>query len=279
MQKKSKQIVKVIGIILLLYFFLSLGFYVFQVQIVFQSENLSKEYVFKFAQKFEEYFIQTSDGEELNAMLFKADQAHLAYGQASKGLILYFHGNADNLQRWGQYAIDFTNLGYDILMVDYRGYGKSTGTPSEVNLYTDALTVWNWSKANISSSNTIIYGRSLGAAVASNLATKTNPDLLILETPFDQLKGVVYPSFVSNLYLFPSRFHFPNYKFLPGVKCNKVIMHGTNDWVVPLASAYRLKLLLNSDDIFVVIEGAGHNNLREFEPYHATLKEALLAIQ
>jgi fermentation-respiration switch protein FrsA (DUF1100 family) len=271
-QLSISRLIKSTGIVGLIYVVVCFLFWLFQDKFIFQPDKLDQDYTFQFDFQFEEFFIEANDGVQLNALLFKTSQP-------SKGLILYFHGNADNLQRWGQYAIDFTNLGYDILMVDYRGYGKSTGTPSEVNLYTDALTVWNWSKANISSSNTIIYGRSLGAAVASNLATKTNPDLLILETPFDQLKGVVYPSFVSNLYLFPSRFHFPNYKFLPGVKCNKVIMHGTNDWVVPLASAYRLKLLLNSDDIFVVIEGAGHNNLREFEPYHATLKEALLAIQ
>lgn len=272
MQKKVKQIVKIISITLLVYFFLSVGFYAFQRQIVFQSEKLPNEYVYVFDQKFEEHFIQTNDGELLNVLLFKTDQN-------SKGLILYFHGNADNLKRWGEYAVDFTKLGYDILMVDYRGYGKSTGIPNEEDLYSDALTIWNWSKANIESNKTIIYGRSLGAAVASNLAIKTNPDLLILETPFDKLRGVVYPAFVSNLYLFPSRYSFPNNKFLADVKSKKVIIHGTRDWVVPLISANRLKPLLSPDDTFVVIEGASHNNLREFELYHTTLKEVLRAIQ
>jgi len=268
MHKNIKRFAKVTGLILLAYFFISVGFYVFQEQLIFQSDKLPEGYSFKFDQKFDEYFIPAKDGKMLNALFFKTEQS-------SKGLILYFHGNADNLQRWGNYAVDFTGLGYDILMIDYRGYGKSTGTPSEEELYADALTVWNWSKAKISSTKIIIYGRSLGAAVASNLASKVNPDLLILETPFDELKNAVYPSFISSIIFLPYRFHFPTNEFLPAVKCNKVIIHGTNDWVVPFSSASKLKPFLSDEDVFVVIDGGSHNNLRDFEKYHATLREVL----
>ncbi len=260
MQKKVKIVGKILGIVLLLYLLVGAGFYLFQAKIVFQSESLPKDFTFKFDQKFEEYFIPTEDGEKLNALLFRSQQP-------AKGLILYFHGNADNLQRWGQYAIDFTKLGYDILMTDYRGYGKSTGTPNEENFYKDAQMVLRWSQANIKYERLIIYGRSLGSAVASNLASTANPDLLILETPFDELSGA--------LYLLPARYDFPNNIFLRNVKCKKVIFHGTDDGVVPLSSAIRLKPLLNKNDRFIVIEGGSHNNLREFEKYHDTLKEVL----
>lgn len=268
MQNKVKRTGKILGIVLLVYLFLSVGFYVFQDQIIFQSEGLLKGDTFKFDQKFEEYFITAKDGKSLNALLFRTDQS-------SKGLILYFHGNANNLQRWGKYAVDFTTLGYDILMVDYRGYGKSEGTPTEADLYADAFAVWNWSRTNFPHPKIILYGRSLGAAVATNLATKTNPDLLILETPFDELKGVVYPPFMKDLYLLPVHYHFPNTKFLADVKCRKVIMHGTNDWVVPISSANRLKPFIRNEDQFFVIEGGSHNNLRDFEMYHVFLKEVL----
>jgi len=142
---------------------------------------LAAEHLFQFDQPFEEYFIKTPDGETLNALLFKSPNT-------PKGFILYFHGNAGNLQRWGNYAIDFTELDYDILMVEYRGYGKSTGTPSEVDFYADAQVVLDWAKANIPFSRLIIYGRSLGSGVATQLAIKNSPDLLILETPFNELK-------------------------------------------------------------------------------------------
>ncbi len=260
MQSKIKVIGKILGILLIMYGIVATWFYFFQDSFIFQSTSLPKGYAFTFEKKFEEYFIPTDDGEKLNALLFRSQQP-------SKGLILYFHGNADNLQRWGQYAVDFTNLGYDILMTDYRGYGKSTGTPTEVNLYKDAQTILNWSNVEIEHKRLVIYGRSLGSAVASKLATTVNPDLLILETPFDELQGA--------LYLLPAHYYFSNKKYLKNVRCKKVIIHGTGDWVVPLASAIKLKPLLNKNDRFVIVEGASHNNLREFEIYHKTLREVL----
>jgi fermentation-respiration switch protein FrsA (DUF1100 family) len=216
----------------------------------------------------EEYFVKTQDGETLNVLLFKTKLN-------SKGLILYFHGNADNLQRWGQYAEDFTKLGYDILMMDYRGYGKSTGEPIENNLYKDALAVFHWSQTNLKPNRYIFYGRSLGSAVASNLATAVTPDLLILETPFDELKGAVYEPLKPLLYFLPLHSSFSNKIFLPKVKCQKVIIHGTNDQVVPLSSALRLKPLLGDGDQFVIIEGGSHRNLSDFESFHSALAGVL----
>lgn len=251
----------------------SLAMFFFQDSIIFQRKALPREYVFKF--KFdpkqsepEEHFIKTDDGETLHALLFKTKLK-------SKGLILYFHGNADNLQRWGKYAIDFTSLSYDILMMDYRGYGKSTGKPSERDLYKDALTVLSWSQVNTKHDRLIIYGRSLGSAVASNLATAVTPDLLILETPFDELKGAVYEPVKPLLYFFPLHSTFSNKAFLPKVKCRKIIIHGTKDQVIPIESALRLKPLLEEGDQFVIIEGGSHRNLRDFDDFHKVLAEVL----
>ena len=125
----------------------------------------------------------------------------------------------------------------------------------------------SWSQANIPHSKLILYGRSLGSAVASHLATSANPDLLMLETPFDELN--------SALYTFSSKYKFPTKDFLTNVTCKRIIIHGTNDWVVPLSSAMKLKPLLKAGDQFVIIEGGSHNNLRDFDEYHKTLKEAL----
>jgi len=260
MRSKITLTAKILGIIVLVYLILFVGFYLFQDRFVFQSKSLPKNYSFTFDQPFEEHFIATGTSDTLNALLFRTKQP-------AKGLILYFHGNADNLQRWGNYAVDFTSLGYDILVPDYRGYGKSTGTPNEIVLYSDAQVVLNWAQTTIPHSKLILYGRSLGSAVASHLATTANPDLLMLETPFDELN--------SALYTFSSRYKFPAKEFLPKVTCKKVIIHGTSDWVVPLSSALRLKPLLKDGDQFVIIEGGSHNNLRDFDKYHKTLKEVL----
>jgi len=267
-----RKISKVVGIVLLIYVIIGIGFYLLQDKIIFQPDRLSFDYSFTFNQPYREYFIPTHDGETLNVLLFNTSQP-------SNGLILYFHGNADNLQRWGEYAVDFTNLGYDVLMIEYRGYGKSTGTPTEENLYADATNLLRWAQTNLPHSRLIIYGRSLGSAVASHLATEVTPALLILETPFDEIKGAIYPIFRPFLYFLSARHTFSNKENLLKVKSRKVIIHGTDDWVVPLASALKLKPLLGKEDKFVVIEEGGHKNLRDFDLYHNTLKEVLLGVE
>ncbi len=257
-----------IGAVALICLMTTLLFYGFQDRVLFQGTTLPKDYVFTFEREFEEYFIPTEDGELLNAVLFRSPGT-------SKGLILYFHGNKDNLQRWGGYATDFVQQGYDVLMMDYRGYGKSTGTPSEGRLYSDAETVLRWSKRNLLHDRVIFYGRSLGSAVASQLATVREPEILFLETPFDEISGATYVPLRLIVNIFPLKYKFPNNTFLSRVKCRKILIHGTDDWVVPLSSALRLKPLLSKDDQFVIIEGGGHRDLSKFSAYHQTLTETL----
>lgn len=261
MTRRLKVILRITGFGTGVYALMYLAFFLWEDKFIFLPEKLPPNYVFKFNQPFEEYFIETGSGDSLNALLFKTTEP-------SRGLILYFHGNADNLQRWGNYSIDFTQLGYEILLVDYQGYGKSTGSPSEEILYVDAQRVSDWAKQNIEFERLIIYGRSLGTAVASDLAARVNPELLILETPFDKINSVLYG--------FTSSYKFSNVNHIKEVTCPIVIIQGTQDWVVPLRSAARLKPFLKNDDRFVVIEGGSHNNLRDFEFYHETLRSVLL---
>lgn len=266
--KPVKTIAKLGGITLLVYAIASLSFYFFHTRLIFRPDKLSREYVFRFNQPFEEFFIPTRDDVQLNALLFRTSTK-------PKGIILYFHGNKDNLQRWGEYAADFTGKGYDVLMVDYRGYGKSEGKPDEQDYYRDAKAIWDWMNQQFDHASHIVYGRSLGSAVASHLAGSVTPDLLILETPFDELWGVVYPIFRPTIYFLKPKFRFSNHEHLQQVNCPKLLIHGTNDWVVPLSSALRLKELLHPKDEFVLIDGGSHNNLRKFEAYHAALSRYL----
>jgi uncharacterized protein len=267
-KKIIKRVLLILGVVPLLVIVSTGLFYLFPEKFIFQPKKLALDHLFKFDQPFEEHFIKTADGEMLNALLFKSIAP-------SKGFILYFHGNAGNLQRWGKYAIDFTQLGYDILMIDYRGYGKSSGKPSEVDMYTDAQVALDWAKSNITFTRLIIYGRSLGTGVASQLATKNTPYLLILETPFDELKGVINIPIRPLLSIFPSRYNFPNNEYIPKMQCRKVIFHGTLDWVVPLSSALKLKSLLSPEDRFIIIEGGGHRNLNTFKEFQEGLAEVL----
>ncbi len=239
--------------------------FLFQDKFIFQSVKLSEKHQYSFDSLFDEYLIETADTEHINALHFKTKNT------LTLGIIIYFHGNAGSLKRWGEYAIDFTNLGYDVLMIDYRGYGKSSGTPGEKALYQDAEFIWYWAKGKFDYSKWIIYGRSLGAAVATHLATKTNPDLLFLETPFDDLNGAL----AAKLIPYKFKYQFSNKDRIAKINCKKIIFHGTQDRVVPLSSALQLKPLLGKDDQFIIIPKGGHKNLREFEIYQQKLKEFL----
>jgi uncharacterized protein len=236
-----------------------------QDKMIFQLTKLHTSHKFVFAQPCDEFFIKTPDSVKLNALHFKTEKT-------CKGLVVYFHGNADNLQRWGKYAIDFTSLGYDILMVDYRGYGKSTGKPSEKALYDDASLIWQWAKDRFKYDRWVIYGRSLGSAVATHLAKEVQPDILGLETPFATLRQTR----LARVIPLKLKYKFSNLNHLQGILCKKFIFHGTRDWVVPLRSALQLKPLLSDNDQFIIIEKGGHKNLNEFELFRVKLAELLL---
>ena len=241
-----------------------IGVMLFPNLLIFQGEKLAYDYTYEFDNPFIEYFIETDDGEQLNALLFKSKES-------AEGIIIYFHGNADNLRRWGTYTADFTKLGYDVLVMDYRGYGKSTGTPSEQALYEDARLVWDWSRKQFDYDKWVIYGRSLGSAVASNIAVEVAPDLLVLETPFDkitqEMPGTFLPDYLEN--------QFSNAAHIPQITSKIVIIHGTDDWITRLSSAEKLKPLLKATDEFVIIPEGSHKNLRQFEQFHETLERIL----
>ena len=261
-----KRIAKIALVLISLLLVASIAAYLLQDKLIFQAVKLPRDYHFVFNQPAEEYFIPTPDNDTINALWFKPNAP-------AKGLVIYFHGNADNLQRWGQYAVDLTQLGYEVLMIDYRGYGKSSGKPTEKTLYEDAHFIWNWAREKSDHIKIVIYGRSLGSAIATHLATEVQPDLLILETPFDELMGASVLRYVFAIV--PLHSKFATKEFLGKVTCKTVIFQGSNDWVVSLKSAERLKPFLKETDEFVIIPEGGHRNLRDFVLYHTKLASVL----
>ena len=244
------------------------GIYIFQHDIIFKPTPLPLSYKFQFDQPFTEHFIPTEQEELLNVIHFPANNT-------SKGLILYFHGNADHLQRWGEYAKDLTKHDFDVLMMDYRGYGKSTGKCDESNILYDANVVYEWAKEHIVFDKLIIYGRSLGTGVGAKFATLHPSDLVVLETPFYSIEDV----FMQKMGYFKIplalsfRNSFENHRFIPKIKCPIIIIHGTKDKVVPYDSGRKLVPLLKEKDYFYTIPGGKHKNLNEFEAFHHILTE------
>jgi len=265
----NKPIKKIIMWFATLYVFIIVGTYVFQKHIIFLPEKLHANYEFSFDNPFEELFLNTTDNIVLNALIFKTELPR-------KGLVIYFHGNADNLQRWGKYHSDFTSRGYDILMMDYRSYGKSGGTPNEEKFYTDAQLFYDWAiNKNYNKDEIIIYGRSLGCGVASHLATQVEFEKLILETPFFNIKDTFQKKTIILFLPFNFEFNFPNNENLQKIKQEVIIFAGSKDRVVPNRSTEQLKPLLKPSDQYIMIQGAGHKNLNTFEKYNTELDSIL----
>lgn len=242
--------------------------YLAQGRIIFQKVPLPNTHVFEFDFPFEEFELLSSDSVAINALYFPTSLPR-------KGAILYFHGNADNLQRWGQYSEDLIRRGYDVLMIDYRGYGKSEGAPDEAAYYRDARMAYDWLHQKFPADQIVLYGRSLGAAIASQLASTVDARLLILETPFDNIQHAIETS-VPVLWLpWPLKYHFANDRYLPKITYPVYIFHGTSDRVVSYRSAEALKPLLTLKDQFCTIEGGEHKNLGSFPQFQEALDKVL----
>jgi len=268
------RIVTTLSKILLLF----VGFYSFVLLIVWKLQEyvilhpyeLPDNYTFRFNQPFE-------------ALEFKKAAATISVlrfpstTDTTKGIIFYLHGNASNLQRYGYMAEDFTHLGYDIIMLDYRTFGKSRGVPSEAAFHADAQWILQeiMKKYNYNAADLVIYGRSLGSGVATKLASANKARLLILETPFYSIADVARRIFPFMPYNYLLRYQFKNYAYLPKVKCPTYIFHGTADKVVPYASGKKLERYLNKPEQFITIEGGEHNNLRIYPKYHHYLATIL----
>lgn len=240
-----------------------------QKKALFRPVTLAEDYRFTFDTPFEESFLDTSDGARLNVLRFPS-----AWPQR-RGVVLYFHGNRDNLQRWGAMHRDFTARGFDFIIPDYRGYGKSTGQPNERTYYEDARLVYDWVRKECPAHQVVLYGRSLGTAMASYLAAHVRARTLILETPFDNISGLLASYLRRTQLPFRPAFFFPNDRHLRQTDIPALLFHGTADRVVPYESAARLQACLKPGDEFITIPGGTHSNLGTYKVYQEKLSEWL----
>ena len=241
--------------------------YYFQEKLLFLPTTLDESYEYKLDYPHEELFLRPEKDVIINAIHFKAEN--------SKGVILYFHGNAGDLSRWSKITQYFVKRNYDVLVMDYRTYGKSKGKLSEEALYKDAQYCYEYLLKQYSQEEITVYGRSLGTGVASYIAMKNEPKQLILETPYYSILDVAkhrFPVFPVKSLL---RYHFPNFEYLPKVNCPISIIHGTSDKVVPFESGKKLSDLNIKNLNFISIADGGHNNLVEFEAYHTAMDNIL----
>ena len=255
--------------ILAIYIGISILLYYLQDYMLFKPEKLPKDFQFNYDnQKFKEYNLETRDGATINGLLF------MPQGEA-KGTVLYLKGNSKSIKGWGKFAVDFTRLGYNVLMGDYRGFGKSTGKRSQKAIKRDLQEVYNKIKDLTPEENIIVYGRSLGSGFAAKLASTNSPKLLILDAPYYSLTKVTarYMPFMPLSILM--KYPLPTYKWLKYVQCPIHIIHGTKDKLIPFKTSVKLAQVNQKLTKLHPVIGGGHKNLNNFEAYHRMLEDIL----
>lgn len=265
MNRRIKKILITIGSLYVIVFF---ALYFLQEKMIFMPEPLAQDYSYSFSGNFEEFNLKTDDGAKLNALHFTVDNP--------KGVVLYFHGNAGELSRWALVTQKFVDMQYDVLVMDYRTYGKSTGQLSEKALYNDAQLFYDYALERYAEDKIVVYGRSLGTTFAAYVASKNNPKRLFLEAPFYNLSEVAsarFPIYPVSWFL---KYRFPTNKFLKDVACPIIIFHGTDDSVVNFENSEMLSEISTQGKLsFVKISGGTHHNLVSSEVYSEIIETAL----
>lgn len=180
---------------------------------------------------------------------------------AAKGTIVYFHGNAVNIGQECPTHKLWHSMGYNVFAVDYRGYGRSAGAPSEQGTYRDADAAWKHltRQRGESPERIVLFGRSLGSAVAIDLAVRERPGALVIEAAFTSIVDIgqrQYPFLPIGLLC---RYRYDSVRKIPRVTCPILFFHGTDDELVPLVDARRLYDAAVAPKEFVETPG-GHND-------------------
>ena len=246
---------------------LSILIYFVQERFIFKPEKLKQDFIYKYDVPFEELFFNVEPGVSINGLHFKVEKP--------SGLVLYFHGNSRSIKGWAKYAKDFYRYGYDVVLVDYRGFGKSTGKRSEESMLNDMQFVHDKLTETYTENHIIIYGRSLGSGFAAKLAADNKPRYLILDAPYFSFKKTIERFLPILPVKYILRYHLRTDNWLPKVNCPTYILHGTKDWLIPIRNSEKLQALNPRQITLIRIHGGGHNNLPSFPEYHNFIRDIL----
>jgi fermentation-respiration switch protein FrsA (DUF1100 family) len=202
--------------------------------------------------EYEEIFFEASDGIKLNGWFVPAVNP--------SGILLFCHGNAGNISHRMDSIRIFRSLGLSTFIFDYRGYGKSGGRPTEKGTYLDAEAAWQYlvEKRGSRPAEIVLFGRSIGGAVAAWLARNHDPRALIMESAF-----LSVPDIASDLYPFLpvrylTRFKYNTQEYVRGVRCPVLVVHSREDEIIPFSHGLRLFESASAPKEFLEIRG-DHN--------------------
>ncbi len=253
----------------LFYLLISLLLYRMQEKMIFFPEPLSQDYDFRpiAGTDFEEIWLPRPDGKVHGLYFPCADR---------RGVILYFHGNGGAMPDWVDVAPRFLQRGYDVLIMDYRGYGKSRGRLSQAALLGDADAACNYLKRRFDPSEMVVYGRSLGSGFAAYVAARHCPRKVLLETPYYSIERVAARRFPWLAIRRLIRYPMPAAAFLQEAQCPVWLIHGTRDSVIPHENSRDLYAEIGPERCtYTEIPGGTHNDLDTHDLYWKWLDAAL----
>ena len=227
--------------------------FIFQSHYIYYPERVLSVTPHSIGLQFESVSFETTDGVQLSGWFVPSESA--------RGVILFCHGNAGNISHRLDSIQIFHQLGLDVFIFDYRGYGQSEGKPTEQGTYKDAEAAWRYliEERQVKPNEVIIFGRSLGGAVASWLAQSHTPGGLILESTFTSLPDIaagLYPYLPVRLLL---RFEYNTAEYLGRVDCPVLIVHSRDDEIMPFNHGQQLFESAKEPKKFLEITGT-HNN-------------------
>lgn len=212
----------------------------------------------------EEVAIPSGDGHTLIAWWGKA--------QAGQPTLLYFHGNAGALADRADRIARYLGRGIGVMIMAYRGYGGSTGQPSERNNVSDAKSAYDWLVAHgVKPGDIVLYGESLGSGVAVQVAAEKPVAGLILDAPYTSLVDVAnihYPHLPARHFMTD---RYETVKHLPAVTAPLLVVHGTHDRVIPITMGERIYREARGPKEIKAIRGAGHSDHASFGSLEAVL--------
>jgi len=239
-------------LIFAVYVLIAIILFLFQSRLIFHPKNEIGSTPEAIGLAFEDVYFRAENGVELNGWYIPSDSA--------RGVILFCHGNAGNISDRLDYIGLFNSLGTDVFIFDYRGYGRSAGSPDEKGTYADADAAWIYltESRNIDPKRIVVIGRSLGGAVATNLAYERPVGGLIVESSFTSVIDLA-----SEIYwFFPvrylSRLRYNTVEKIKNIKCPKLIIHSRNDEMIPYSHGRRIFEAAPEPKEFLELSGS-HN--------------------
>ena len=241
--------------------------YFFQERLIFFPSKLEPNHDFSFDQPFEGIRLD-ADGTWIGGLKFLAQSrdGEQIYSDANgerkakNGAVIFFHGNAGNLQGWGKYARYFTDLGYDFYLFDYRGYGKSGGEiSSQEQLYADADVMMESVLRGYDAGEVTALGYSVGSGLAARAAQKYGAKWLILIAPYFSLEELAREKmpFVPKFLI---KYKIPTFEFVGGFGGPVTTFHGEHDELIGVDNSRRLLNFLKPGDKIYELN-AGHNDI------------------